>query len=196
MAGFSKIAYTPSVQSAQEHYNGRHAGRVAEPVALSDGEREFIESRDSFYMATVNEEGWPYVQFRGGPTGFLRVLDERSIGWADFRGNRQYVSVGNLSRAPRAALILMDYPSRTRLKLFATVEVHDAETRPDLVERLAVKGYRGRIERAVVLRIEGFDWNCPQHITPRFTADEIAPFVEAKDREIEALRAELEKLKG
>lgn len=174
MAGFSLIAYTPAVQDAQRHYAGLPQEVISEPVQFGDAERSFIEDRDGFYLATVNSDGWPYVQFRGGPRGLLRVLDGTTIGWADFRGNRQYVSVGNLADSDRISLILMDYGRRRRLKLFARASVVDAENDPDLAERLTIPGYRGRVERCVTAKVVAFDWNCPQHITPRWSKEEWA----------------------
>jgi predicted pyridoxine 5'-phosphate oxidase superfamily flavin-nucleotide-binding protein len=138
---------------------------------LTGDEAEFIAGRDGFYLATVSASGWPYLQHRGGPRGFVRTLDEHTLGYADFGGNRQYISMGNLADDDRAALFFMDYANRQRLKLLGHVSVsHDAE----LIERLAVPGYEARLERAVLIRVEAFDWNCPQHITPRYTEEEIA----------------------
>ncbi|WP_371076634.1 MULTISPECIES: pyridoxamine 5'-phosphate oxidase family protein [unclassified Sinorhizobium] len=149
-----------------------------------------MQSRDSFYMATVSETGWPYVQHRGGPAGFLRVLDERTLAFADFPGNRQYISLGNLSADNRAALILMDYPHRRRLKILARVETKDLRDDAELAERLAMPDYNAKVDRAFLLHIEAFDWNCPQHITPRFTEAEIADALAPVRRRIEELEAE------
>jgi len=175
---FAEISYTPAVRAAQERYGSRRANmrfeEADEPEALlSETEIDFIEARDGFYQATANADGWPYVQFRGGPAGFLKVLDQRTIGYADFRGNVQYLSVGNLADNDRIALILMDYANQRRLKIWARARLVHANEDADLVARLEVPTYRARVERAVVLTIEAFDWNCPQHITPRFTEAEI-----------------------
>jgi predicted pyridoxine 5'-phosphate oxidase superfamily flavin-nucleotide-binding protein len=140
---------------------------------LTAVEIAFIQARDSFYQATVSETGWPYVQFRGGPAGFLRVLDARTLAYADFRGNLQYLSVGNIAADDRVALILMDYARRRRLKIWARASVVDRDADPDLVRHLAEPDYAARIERAVVMSVAAVDWNCPQHITPRLTAAEI-----------------------
>ena len=171
------LASTDSVKAAQAA-NGSRAmwenfpgNRVSD--RLSDDEIAFIATRDSFYMATVSESGWPYVQHRGGLPGFLKVLDEKTLAFADFRGNRQYISVGNLGANDRASLILMDYPRRARLKIFAHVEIRDLKADPDLATKLSLPGYRALPERAIVLHLEAFDWNCQQHITPRYTASEI-----------------------
>ena len=161
---------TPAALRAQERYYGR--SRPIAPAGddpLGPTEAEFIAARDSFYMATVSATGWPYVQHRGGPPGFLRVLDEHTLGFADFRGNRQYISVGNVAGDDRVALIMVDYPHQVRLKLLAHASVTEE---PAALAKLAVPGYDARVERGVLLKVEGLDWNCPQHITPRYTLDE------------------------
>ncbi len=175
---FSDITFTPSVKAAQEYYGSRDYNQpfedMDEPVnTLGEAETAFICERDGFYQATVNEDGWPYVQFRGGPAGFLTVLDERTIAYPDFRGNVQYISVGNMGVSDRVSLILMDYANRRRLKIWARARIVHAADEPDLLARLALPGYRARVERAVVMTIEAVDWNCPMHITPRFTEAEI-----------------------
>ena len=175
---FTKFAFTEGVKAAQEHYGSRQAylrmEQSGDRYLLTDRESEFIRARDSFYMATVGGNGWPYVQFRGGPKGFLNVLDERTIGFADFRGNRQYISVGNLNDNGRVALILMDYPGRKRLKIWATSKVTDVQGDPELSSALTVTSYDAKVERAIVLTVQAYDWNCPQHIVPRYTSAEIA----------------------
>ena len=174
---FQEIAFTDTVKSVQEAmgsrkgYARREGGETDFYDRLGPEEAAFIAARDSFYMATVSETGWPYIQHRGGPTGFIRVLDDRTIGFADFSGNRQYVSVGNLLTDDRVSLFLMDYPNRARLKILGRARIID-EGR-DVLDRLAHDDYRARIERGIQITIEAFDWNCPQHITPRFTADEV-----------------------
>ncbi len=174
--GFAEIAFTPRVQALQTRHGSRRAYArrdEGERETLGPDERAFIESRDSFYLGSIGETGWPYIQHRGGPKGFLRVLDERTLAFADFRGNRQFISAGNVAGDDRTALFLMDYPSQTRLKLFARVRIVEADEDPELIGRLIVPGYSAIVERAFVFAVEGFDWNCPQHITPRYTADEI-----------------------
>jgi predicted pyridoxine 5'-phosphate oxidase superfamily flavin-nucleotide-binding protein len=161
---------------------------------FSPNETAFIAERDSFYLATVSKTRWPYIQHRGGPRGFLRVLDESTLGFADFRGNRQYLTLGNLIGDDRVALFLMDYPRRRRLKILARMSVHDLKAEGDLAERLATPGYRGLAERGFTLRLHAFDWNCPQHIAPRFTADEIEAAIaplRARLRDLEAENARL-----
>jgi hypothetical protein len=190
---FAEIAFTPAVRLLQErdgsrsHYaRGETAGGGAEP--LGTREAAFIGARDSFYMATVGETGWPYLQHRGGPKGFLKVLDAQTLAFADFRGNRQHISEGNLAGNDRVALILVDYANRERLKLLGRARVVDAADEPALAEQLTEPGYGAKVERVMVVRIEAYDWNCPQHITPRFSADELEPLLEpfrARIRELE-----------
>lgn len=183
---FAAITYTPSVRASQRRYGGRELGVVpgeqpdSAVAELSRRECEFIAARDSFYLSTVSETGWPHVQHRGGPAGFLRVLDATTLAFADFSGNRQYVSVGNLAANDRVALILMDYPNQRRLKILGHVEVIDMATNMDATagpavdaELLAKMQPLGReVERILRLRVVAFDWNCSRHITPRFTASE------------------------
>jgi predicted pyridoxine 5'-phosphate oxidase superfamily flavin-nucleotide-binding protein len=166
---FYQLAFTPSVLRAQQQYNGRAAElpREVEPVRLSPEEIGFIQERDSFYMATVSETGWPYIQHRGGPRGFLRVLDDETLGFADFRGNRQLVTVGNVATNNRVALFLMDYSQRERLKVLGHAKVGDARADEELLRKLTVPGYPGRVERVFTIRVVATDWNCPQHIRPR-----------------------------
>jgi uncharacterized protein len=184
----------PSVRAAQaangsgglwDNFTGR---RIFDH--FTDNEAAFIAERDSFYMATVSENGWPYVQHRGGPRGFLKVLDEKTLAFADFRGNRQYISLGNITANDRVALILVDYPNRARLKILAHMEARDLGTDPELAERLALPGYKGKVERAFVLHLETFDWNCSQHITPRFTMADIEAAVSSLQGRIAELEAE------
>ncbi|HVF17880.1 MAG TPA: pyridoxamine 5'-phosphate oxidase family protein, partial [Steroidobacteraceae bacterium] len=151
----------------------------------------FILARDSFYMATVSETGWPYVQHRGGPAGFLKVLDSKTLGFADYRGNRQYVSTGNLSNNDRIAMILVDYPNRQRLKIMGHVTiVHPEET--ELLKKLESPGYAARVERGFRIAVAAFDWNCPQHITPRFTEAEVESVVGPLQQRLVQLEKELE----
>lgn len=174
---FAELAFTKEVKAAQERNGSRRAYARMETGedhhdVLGSNEAGFIAARDSFYMATVSETGWPYIQHRGGPAGFVRVLDGKTIGFADFRGNRQYVSVGNLQTETRVSLFLMDYPNRTRLKILGRARIVDANDHETL-QRLSMPGYGGEVERGILISIEAFDWNCPKHITPRFTLAEI-----------------------
>lgn len=175
---FTKFAFTESVKKVQEKYGTRKSyARMEESGdqdVLTNREILFIQSRDSFYMATVGENSWPYVQFRGGPKGFLKVIDNTTIGYADFRGNRQYISVGNINSSRKSALILMDYPSQQRLKIWAESEVIYVEDDSELLKDLEVSEYNAHVERLIIFKIQAYDWNCPQHITPRYTAEEIS----------------------
>ena len=199
---FAEISFTDSVKLAQTRYGSRESNRGFELSdeprnRLTAAEQSFIEARDSFYQATVGQNGWPYVQFRGGPPGFIKVLDDQTIGFADFRGNRQYISVGNLGAEERIALIFMDYPSCRRLKLWARAKIIDAIDDPTLVARLEVSGYRAQVERGIILTIEAFDWNCPRHITPRYRKEEVqALFLNPLEAQIAALTQEIEALKA
>ena len=184
---FAEISFTPSVKAAQSLYGCRQANLRFEQSddmrnRLGDREAEFIVERDSFYQATVSESGWPYVQHRGGPKGFLKVLDEQTIGFADFRGNAQYLSVGNINANDRISLILMDYPNRRRLKILGRARIVHEMDDSDLIAQLEVPTYRARVERGILIRVEAYDWNCPQHITPRYSEAErdtlIAPLLE------------------
>ncbi len=173
---FTEIAFGPKVRQVQEEQGSRAAGARLENMAYDDrtlGPREtdFIEGIDHFYMASIAESGWPYVQYRGGPKGFLRVLDDRTIGFPDFRGNRQYISTGNVRKDDRVALILLDQARRMRLKILARAETREIDS--ELRIRLADPDYEATIERAFILKLEAFDWNCPQHITPRYSLEEL-----------------------
>jgi hypothetical protein len=174
---FTKYAFTDSVKRAQERYGTRRSYARMETAGdrylLTDREASFIQSRDSFYMASVAENGWPYIQFRGGPRGFLKVIDDTTLGYADFRGNGQYISTGNIEASDKVSLILMDYPSRQRLKIWAEATIIEAEQDAELRKRLEMPDYEARIERLVVLAVHAYDWNCPQHITPRYTVQEV-----------------------
>lgn len=198
---FSDITFTEHVKAAQSLYGSRQANQGFEQAddprsELTVREMEFIGARDSFYQATVGDNGWPYVQHRGGPPGFIRVLDTRTIGFADFRGNVQYISVGNLMGDDRISLFLMDYANRRRLKIWGRARiVHEADD-PALLSRLEVASYRARVERGILIRVEAWDWNCPQHITPRFTEAEIEQRMEALRAENAGLKARLAELQG
>ena len=194
---FGDIAFTPTVKALQETSGSRanYARMAAQTdpaeVRLTDSEAAFIGARDSFYMATVGETGWPHVQHRGGPAGFVRTLDAQTIGFADFVGNRQYVSVGNLTTDDRVSLFFMDYPNRRRLKLLGHVRLIDPAAEPDLLERLAVPGYKARVQRGFAIKVAAFDWNCPQHITPRYTEADVSQAVSSLTARIAELEARL-----
>jgi len=192
-ANFLKLAVTESVRKAQEHYFGGSATFVGAPErdALTEDEITFIQARDSFYMATISENGWPYIQHRGGRAGFLRVLNPQTLAFADYRGNRQMLSTGNLAANNRVALFLMDYPHRTRLKLLGHARVEDARLHPELVQQLAGPDVQRIVERLFFIDIASFDWNCPKYITPRYTAEEIHELVAPLKERIAELEAKL-----
>ena len=175
---FADIAFTDSVKAVQEHYGSRaqneHLQNDFGPNdQLSQREASFIAGRDTFYLATVSESGWPYVQHRGGPVGFLKVLGPNQLAYADFRGNKQLISVGNVSNNDRCSLILMDYPNRRRLKILGRMHVEDVGSlSPDVLAQVETTDYRAIVERVVLIDVAAFDWNCPQHITQRYTEQE------------------------
>jgi hypothetical protein len=185
--GFLDIAATASVKEAQrengsaDYWSGFHGERTFD--RFTENEAAFIAARDSFYMATVSETGWPYVQHRGGPPGFVRMLDDKTLAVADYRGNRQYITVGNVAAGGRVSLILMDYANRRRLKIYAHVEIKSLADNPELAAAVATPGYKAKPERVLLFHLDAFDWNCPQHITPRFSEAEIdAALAPVRDR--------------
>ena len=195
---FPELAFTPLVKQQQELHNSRRQyARMEDSLKSSNGdalgpyEQTFVQLRDSFYMASVSETGWPYIQHRGGPAGFVHVLGPSQIGFADLRGNKQYISLGNLQHDSRVALFFMDYPHQTRLKILGRVEIHenDAEA-PALFESLRPADSSAVVERAILIHVEAFDWNCPQHITPRYTLEELEPALAPLRERLAALEAE------
>lgn len=173
---FANVMFSEAAKRYQERYGSRASyERVAQQGSPGDAlgpmEREFIAARDSFYMATVTVDGWPYVQHRGGPTGFLKVLDDRTIAFADFAGNAQYITVGDLETNDRVALFLMDYPNQVRLKVIGHARVLEGDA--ELEGRVRVEGYKAKVQRVIMVEVLAFDWNCSQHITPRWTEDEV-----------------------
>jgi len=187
-SALARIAFTPNVRAAQTRMGSRDGYRQLETgedevAALGPMEIEFIAERDSLYQGTVGESGWPYVQHRGGPPGFLKVLDERTLGYADFSGNRQYLSVGNIAGDDRVSLFLMDYAQQRRLKIWGRARFVDESLEPDLIARLESPDYRARIERGVVIHIEAYDWNCPKYITPRYTKAQVDEFLKSASRQ-------------
>lgn len=198
--GFLDIAVTPRVRAAQAAMGSEgmwsdfKGDRAFD--RFTENEAAFIAERDSFYMATVSETGWPYVQHRGGPPGFLKLLDDRTLAFADYRGNRQYISVGNLSADDRACLFLMDYTRRARLKIYAHVETVGLDTDPVLAGLVAMPNYKGRPERILRLRLAAFDWNCPQHITPRFTEGDVIAAVQPLRQRLAELESENAELRA
>jgi predicted pyridoxine 5'-phosphate oxidase superfamily flavin-nucleotide-binding protein len=199
---FAELAFTPAVKKQQQIHGSRHLyERVEQSADLGDSlgpdEREFLQASDGFYMASVTETGWPYIQYRGGAKGFLHVLDERTIGFADLRGNKQYISVGNLEHDGRVALFFMDYPHQSRLKILGRAKVYEGtEEARKLIEQLRVPEEKSPAERALVIHVEAFDWNCPQHITSRYTEAELAKALEPMRRRIDALETENKRLRS
>ena len=194
---YAEIAFTPSVKDVQETSGSRRSYAKMESgndsnQLLTPRETTFIASRDSFYMASVGETGWPYVQHRGGPGGFVKTLDEETLGFADFRGNRQYISVGNLLKDDRISLFFMDYPNKARLKLFGRVKLIGPDD-PATLAKLEAPAYDARVERGVLIKVSAFDWNCPQHITQRFAQADIEEAVAPLNQRIADLEAQLER---
>ena len=198
---FGSLVFTPAIKALQEKYGSRRSYArmekgAPEPDRLGPNETGYIAERDSFYMASIGSTGWPYVQHRGGPRGFLKVVDDRTIAFADYSGNRQFVSAGNLTTDGRVALILVDYPAQTRLKILGRAEIFEGESAREWIARTRTPGEDAEIERVFVIRVEAFDWNCPQHITPRFTEDQIREALAPMEKRMEELERENEKLRG
>jgi len=197
---FSSLTFTDSVKDVQREMGSRPANeklteRGSPNDTFGDDEKDFVSRRDGFYISTVGETGWPYIQFRGGPPGFLKVVDDHTLAYADVTGNRQYISAGNLRFNPRAALFLMDYPHQARLKILGTTELILWKDAPAWKDQLLLPE-RARPERVVLIHLAAFDWNCPQHIPQRWTADElkqtpIIKHIESLEAEVKRLRKEL-----
>jgi predicted pyridoxine 5'-phosphate oxidase superfamily flavin-nucleotide-binding protein len=196
MGRFHELAFTPLVKEQQTQHNSRNQyARMQQNSAAGDtlgsDEQAFIQLRDSFYMASVSETGWPYIQHRGGPAGFVKLLNPKLLGFADLRGNKQYISLGNLQHDSRVALFFMDYPHQTRLKILGRVEIHEQDAlAPDLIAALRTAEPGAVVERAILIHVEGFDWNCPQHITPRYTLEELEPSLAPLRQRLAELEAE------
>ncbi|MBI3716176.1 MAG: pyridoxamine 5'-phosphate oxidase family protein [Betaproteobacteria bacterium] len=181
---YFSIAFTPSVQREQSRQGSRRAYANAElrdrdNAHLGPQEAEFIAARDGFYLATVNEDGWPYIQFRGGPPGFVKVLDDTRLAFADFRGNRQYLSAGNIAAQSKTSLFFMDYANQRRLKVFAEAKAIPLAEAGELTRLVDTGDDSASVERIVIFAVKAFDWNCPQHITPRYTIEEISRMADA-----------------
>lgn len=190
---FMQTVLTPSVLEAQQQYFGRHAVAQDAPEndPLTSDESAFIKARDSFYMATLTENGWPYIQHRGGRPGFLRVVSPTRIAFADYQGNRQMLSTGNLVANDRVALFLMDYPHRSRLKILGHARVEDARLHPELAAEIAEPEALGIVERLFFIDVLSFDWNCPKYITPRYTAADVSEAVAPLKQRIAELELRL-----
>ena len=197
---FGSLVFTPVVKALQEKYGSRRQYARLEEQGESTGglgpdEKEFLSERDSFYIASLGSNGWPYVQHRGGPKGFLKVIDNRTIGFADFRGNRQYISTGNLITDNRVALIFMDYPRQQRLKILGRAEILEGDKAKELLPKLRDVNYKAVVERIYVIHVEAFDWNCPQHILPRFTIEEIREVLGPLEKQMQDLETENKNLR-
>lgn len=196
---FAALAFTEAVKAMQEKTGSRASYARMERDTYVDGltknEIAFISQRDSFYMASIGENNFPYIQHRGGPKGFVKVLDAKRIGFIDFRGNMQYISVGNIATNNNVALIMVDYPSRTRLKILAKAEIVELKDDPELYELLDLDDYKFKPERMMVFHVEAYDWNCPQHITPRYTVEDIEEAFAGQRELIAELQAEVKVLK-
>jgi uncharacterized protein len=196
---FAEIAFTDSVKLLQKKHGSRENYERVERTkvvnGLSDIEAEFIKNRDSFYLATIGAKNFPYIQHRGGPKGFLKILDSKRLGFIDFTGNRQYISVGNVSDNNNVALIMVDYAVQSRLKILAKAEIIGLTDNKELFEKLNLPEYKFRPERLMVFHIEAFDWNCPQHITPRYSLEEINDLFVPQREHIAKLESEIKALK-
>ncbi|MBP8116606.1 MAG: pyridoxamine 5'-phosphate oxidase family protein [Nitrospira sp.] len=187
------LTFTDSVCRAQQQYYGRMGAIIgaAERDPLGQAEAEFIAARDSFYLGSISESGWPYIQHRGGPQGFLRAIDETTLAFADYKGNRQLLTTGNVSVNDRVALFLMDYQNRERLKILGHARVEDARVHPELVAQIADSKMRPNVERLVFIDVVSFDWNCPKYITPRYSIGEVEALAEPLRKRITELEAQL-----
>lgn len=197
---FGSLVFTPAVKALQERYGSRRQYARLEQLGevkrgLGPDEKEYLGERDTFYMASLGESGWPYVQHRGGPKGFLKVIDDTTLAFADFRGNKQYISTGNLLTDNRVALILVDYPRQLRLKLLGRVEIFEGEKAKDWLHKVRDPEYKAVTERVYVIRIEAYDWNCQQHIIPRYTEGEIRDVLEPIEKQMQELQKENEELR-
>jgi predicted pyridoxine 5'-phosphate oxidase superfamily flavin-nucleotide-binding protein len=196
---YSKLAFTDAIKEMQEKLGSRSSYDRVEKMSYVDGltasEIDFIGQRDSFYMASFSENEYPYIQHRGGPKGFIKVIDDNTIGIVDFTGNRQYISVGNINKNPKVSLILVSYPQRARLKIYAEAEIVELNENPELYQLLKPEDYKFRPERMMIFKIKAYDWNCQQHITPRFSVAEIEELVAPQRRYIDTLEEEVKQLK-
>jgi hypothetical protein len=197
---FASLAFTAEVKALQEKYGSRASYERMEKRNVVDGltefEVDFIKNRDSFYMASIGENGFPYIQHRGGPRGFVKVMDANTLGFIDFAGNRQFITVGNLKTLSNVSLFMMDYPAKARLKIYAKAEIVELNSKPELLKLLTLGDYQAKPERILLLHIEAYDWNCPQHITSRFTEEEIEIALAPQREYIKKLEQEIKELKS
>ena len=195
---YLSLMTTPAVREAQRHYYAasRPIPESAEPVSLTEEEMDFIRERDSFYIATVTETGWPYMQHRGGRAGFLKVLNPRLLAFADYKGNRQLLTTGNLAANDRVALFLMDYPTRNRLKIMGHARVEDARHHPELLAQLVDPEQQSKVERLIMIDVVAYDWNCSQYITPRYTTEQVETLVRPLQQRVAALTEQVRELQA
>jgi predicted pyridoxine 5'-phosphate oxidase superfamily flavin-nucleotide-binding protein len=196
---YEQIAFTDAVQKLQKQHGSRTVYARIEnnngEEGFTEAEVNFISSRDSFYMASISQSGYPYIQHRGGPKGFIKVLDASTLGMVDFNGNKQYISLGNAAKNTKVSLIMMDYPQQTRLKLFADIQIVEISENPHLFAQLDPSGYKHKAERMLLFNVKGYNWNCPQHITPRYTLAEIEAAFAERNRYIQSLEEEVRRLR-
>lgn len=196
---YAELAFTDAIKKLQERLGSRLSYDRMEKTSYVDGltehEIDFIAQIDSFYLASFGENGYPYIQHRGGPKGFIRVIDKSTIGIVDFIGNRQYISAGNISENPKVSLILLSYPLRTRLKIYAEAEIVELGEDKSLYDFLRPKDYKFKPERMMIFKITAYDWNCPQHINPKYTVEEIRELLEPQKQYIDTLEKEIKALK-
>jgi predicted pyridoxine 5'-phosphate oxidase superfamily flavin-nucleotide-binding protein len=198
---FGSLVFTPVVMALQERYGSRrqYAGleQASDATAgLGPDEIDFIGERDTFYMASTGATGWPYIQHRGGPKSFVKVIDGRTIAFADYSGNKQYISTGNLMTDDRVALIFVDYPRKLRLKILGHAQIFEGEQAKEWIGKVRDAGYKATTERVYVIRVEAFDWNCQQHIIPRFTEEEIGEALAPLEKRMQGLEDENKKLRA
>jgi len=195
---YLSLMTTPSVREVQRRSYGaaRPLPETLAPTPLTEEEMSFIQERDSFYMATVSETGWPYLQHRGGPSGFLRTLSPRLLGFADYKGNRQLLSVGNLATNDRVALFFMDYPNRSRLKVEGRVRFEDPRQKPELLRQLVEPEMASKVERLFLIDVVAYDWNCSQHITPRYTAEQVERIMRPVQQRVAELTEQVQQLQA
>lgn len=197
---YQELAFSEAIKEIQEKKGSRNSYARMEKMSYTDGlteqEMAFIESQDSFYMASYGENEFPYIQHRGGPQGFVKIIDANTIGIVDFVGNRQYISVGNISKNPKVAIIMVSYPQRARLKIYAEAQILDVEGNSELYEKLKPEDYKFKPEQMMVFKIKAYDWNCPQHITPRYTVAEIKEVFDLQKKHIGDLEQQIKDLEA
>ena len=196
---YAELAFTESIKNLQERLGSRLSYARMQNMSYVDGltdhETAFIEQMDSFYMASFGENEYPYIQHRGGPKGFIKVIDEATIGIVDFAGNRQYISAGNIAVNPKVSLIMVSYPLRARLKIYAEAELIDVDDDKGLYDLLKPLDYKFKPERMMVFNIKAYDWNCPQHISPKYSVEEMQEILAPQQHYIAKLEREIKTLK-